>query len=95
MEKEIKQTKSANKRLQQYYNYLLEIGWRILDNGLAQGHLVLRKERLVTNTFNMIGLRVVGNFVFIGISIDGKHSFEANIRDYDHLKSIISEWGNK
>lgn len=94
--KEIKKTKSSRKRLQQYFDYLIENGWRAFyQTNLEQGHLVLRKERLVTNTFNIVGLRAIDNFVFIGISINGTHSFQGNIRDYNHFKEIISEWGSK
>lgn len=90
----MKISKSAKRRLQQYILFLLDNDWKIYSNNMEFGHIVLRKDRLVPNTFNMIGLRVIVNDIWVAVAVNNVHSVQEKIINYKHFKKIIEKWGN-
>jgi hypothetical protein len=95
MEQKITSTDKAKKKLQHCCDYLLESGWKLLHTDSEKQHFVLRKERLVAETYVMAGLRAIDGFIYVAIAVNNIHSLEINIRNLKHFKSIISEWGSK
>jgi hypothetical protein len=88
-------SKSAKRRLHQCFNFLLENDWKVVGVNEAQGHMVLKKERLIKGTFNTIGLRTLDNFLYLAIAINEKHAYQGNVKDFKQFQATISEWGVK